>query len=665
MTAPTIVTNDQTSSSDSEILSAAQKAVSRLHGLGNVYQVTDRILSSGKVDVRVEYHELPVAAWTNGTTITVNAREINSVDAASVERMNGLNAHELAHVLYTPRRGTSLVTWVIDNGYHRAFNILEDQRIETLLTARYPSTAPWLSATIARWVLSDESAKETGYLFVRGRKFLSGRLRGALRAEFSRQDLLPEIDSILDEYRTLVFGQDYDRARGLIERFNVVLSEVEQTQDENNPQGAGATKCPHSHGERPEEILNDGRPSGVSSQRNDADRADDGEPEEVPPAPQSSDDDDEQDAVDDPQNAEDDESEDDWDDESEEDGAGGSGDEDESGEDTDGSGQPGDRGQPGDTSQSGSNASESDDAQDGEPSDGVGNGPGSDRTLEDVAQAVLDEIRNDSEVRDDIRRTQRQIQAQGGADILGKSNWKPRSPLPEYARLLGGLRKSLTRLVAKADPGWESRQSSGRVNALRWAQERDLDTAFDLWDEGVHDAVDMEVVILIDESGSMHNVIEAAANAMWVVKRALDRIGASTTVIGFDNDCRTLYHRRDKANGQVRYSFHSGGTDPTDGLQQAAQIFASSRRTQKILIMLTDGDWYNRHDDQTSGDEYIARFNSNGVTTALGYIDSRGVPVEYVNGHGCALKATVSGTTLVTFVSTIVSTAIKARLRGR
>lgn len=656
MSTPTIAVSTDISKSDEDILSPEQKAIARIRGLGHVYQTTDRILSGGTVDVRVEHHPIDVSAWTDGSTITINAAVVTKVDAESVERMNGLNAHELAHVLYTPRKGTSLVSWVLDHGYHQAFNLLEDQRIESLLTGRYPSTAPWLSATIARWVLSGESTKDTGYLYVRGRKYLDGRLRGALRASFIRQDLLSDIDRVIDEYRTLVFGADYDRARELIAEFAVIMNEVIDTaQQQQAPQDGGSVvTCPHGHGQRPDDVLSSGRPKGVSEQRRDSDRMDDGDREQVPSTPQSTrapdiDDDDEFDD----ESAGFGDSDDDFDD-----GEGDTSSEGESEGDNDTSSAPASGTPSGAPSPSASTPST-------EPGDGAGIESGSDTTVEEVAQQVLNEILNDAEIRDDIRRTQRQIQAQGGGDTLKKSDWVPRAPLPEYARLLGGLRKSLTRLVAKADPGWESRQSSGRVNALRWAQERNLDTAFDLWDEGVHDAVDMEVVILIDESGSMQTVIEQASNAMWVVKRALDRIGASTTVISFDDQCRTLYHRRDKANGQVRFAFHSGGTDPTDGLEQAAQIFAGSRRSQKILILLTDGDWYQRYEGVTAR-EYIARLNSAGVTTALGYISGReGLSFENVKSHGCGLKAVVSGPTLATFISSIVSTSIKSRLRGR
>ena len=58
----------------------------------------------------------------------------------SVANLRGLNFHELSHILYTPRQGSEIVTWVKENDLFKAFNALEDQRIETLFTSRFPST---------------------------------------------------------------------------------------------------------------------------------------------------------------------------------------------------------------------------------------------------------------------------------------------------------------------------------------------------------------------------------------------------------------------------------------------------------------------------------------------------------------------------------------------
>ena len=656
------------------ILTPQQKQAERLRALAGTYQTTDRILSGEGLTVVVEQNDnAPAAAWTDGSQITFNSARVKEIDASSVERMNGLNFHELSHVLYTPRRGTSLVSWVLDHQYTEEFNLLEDQRIEALLTARYPATVPWLSAAIARWVL-DGKAAPTGYLFVRGRKYLDGRLRGALRATFIAPELLPRVDSVIDEYRTLAFSQDFDKAKPLITEFAEILRELRQSPDfpQNTESGdsmqdmTGAPD-PNGHGCRPQDVLSGGRPKGVSEQRQAAQRVDDGE-DEVTPTPQP----DQPSDTDADGSGQGDQSYDD-DDSDQGTGAGegqpnGSSDD---GDPTDGAGSSaGDSGAPNQTPSAGTGkADQTEGSQDAQSASGAGNNSGADQIVKAIAQQVLTEIRENPIVAEDIRQRQRQIATAGGADLLKKTQWEHISPLPEYANQSSGLRKALSRLLQKADPGWDSRTSNGRVNPMRWVQERDLDTAFDQWNEGVHDAVDMEVVILLDESGSMGPVMKEAATAMWIVKRALDRIGASTTVITFDDKSRVLYHRRDKATPMVRYSYHSGGTNPVLGLAQAASIFARTRRTQKILIIFTDGEWFaSTGGDEVSSEEYIRRFNVNGVTTALGYIDRHAendYRRSYVNSHGCTISSVVTGPGLVPFISSIVTTTIKRRLVSR
>lgn len=639
----------------SRLLDEQQRQTERLSAAVGVYQKTDRILTGETaLTVRVEQSPAcPAVAWTDGSQITFNATEIDAADVDSVERMNGINFHELAHVLYTPRRGTRLVSWVLDNRCATEFNILEDQRIETLLTARLPSTVPWLQAAIARWVLKSDTGP-TGYLFVRGRRYLDGRLRGALRASFIRQDLLPEIDSIVDEYRLLTFGADYERAKGLIARFAVVMREVRDTPGFPNGAGDAGVSDPNSHEHRPEPVLSSGRPKGIGEQTEDAKRAarSESDPEQVPSTPSSG-------------------------------PSGGSGHDDADEPESPGSSSGGDDDSTDAVEDSGyAGSADAPSAKGGQSTDttqvdrdtthgtGAGLNEGAEDVLRQIAQTVLDEIRNDVEVRTEIRRTQQQIAAAGGSDILKQTQYELRQPTGIYPTLFASLRKSLSRLLTKADPGWESRTSSGKVNPGRWMRERDIETAFDMWDDGVNDAVDMEVVILLDESGSMGTRMVEAANAMWVIKRALDRINASTTVITFDNQSRVLYHRREKATGEVRYSYHGGGTDPVDGLSQAGRIFARTNHSQRILVLLTDGEFadHRTDDDGVSADEWIERMGRNGVTTAFGFIGNPGWTRkvgDHDRAHGCQLAAAVNGASLVDFVSQIVTTAIRQRLVGR
>lgn len=652
--------------SEAKILSAKQKQRDRLQSLANNYQGADRILTGESLHVKITEDEAgPAVAWTDGTTIWINGALITAVDYQSIERMNGINFHELSHVLYTPRRGTSLVQWILDNAYHSAFNILEDQRIETLLTTRYPSSVPWLTTAIARWVLAGDSA-DTGYLFVRGRKFLSGRLRGALRATFVRQDLLAEVDQIVDEYRLLAFPGDYEDSKPLIERFAAILREVTPTGQGTG--GNGEIACPHSHDTRPIQVLTSGRPKGPTEQKVTRDQVRSAEPEEKPeekpePTPEEKPETDESDSEkSEDKGDEPDFGDDDLDDEFDIDEEFGFGDLDDEGDKGDdegsspikgtGQGQSGDK--PGEPSDS--------------PSNAAGNEAGSlENILTDIAKEVLAEVLDNDEVREDIRRMQRQLRGNGGSDILDKSTWEAQPPLAEFGQQFGKLFRILDRLRQSADPGWQDRQTNGRINAERWNREADITSAFDLWDEGVHDVTSMEVVLMVDESGSMSSCINQAVSAMWVIKRALDKVDASTTVITFDDQSRTLYHRTEKATTDVRYSFHGGGTNPVDGFAQAARIFQRTEKVQKVLICFTDGEWYQSTDEEgVSTDEYIKRLNEAGVITALGFIKSGGYGSHRGgNSHGVQIHKTVTPDGLIPFVQGIVTESIKRTIGRR
>lgn len=650
----------------------------RAANMAKVYQGANRILTGERLTcVTAKSGPNAPAAWTDGAEITFNLDAIGEIDFANLVKYHGINFHELSHVLYTPRKGTALVKQVIDEGLYRAFNILEDQRIETLFVSQYRSAAPWLTAAILQWVLR-AGAADTGYLFVRGRRYLPGTLRGALRKSFAHQHLLAEVDEIIDAYRLLVFPTDYDAAIDLIRRFAVILRQT----------NAGSTPDPHhSTTEDEDDMVDKGRPSGVGEQRQARDKADEGEPESLPSKDETDDDDDwdeddwdEDDWDDDDSDADDDDLSEDTDADSES----------ESGSDADGSdadgesesdetGEQGDRA--GNSAGTQSDAPSSDERPD-QPVEGNGGGNGaggiSDGEIKDLAEQLLGDITSSKEIRDEVRRTQRLISGGDASDILDRARYSAWGVRADYAQKQSNLARSLANLLKSADPGWHKGERSGRVNARRWVQDRDYSTAFDRWDEGVHDAVDMEVVILIDESGSMGYIMEQALNAAWVIKRTLDGIGASTTVITFDTESRILYHRNEKAEASsLRYSYSGGGTTPIGGLEQATRIFSRTRKTQRILIVFTDGDWQHEWYDRktyryvsavdSNGNDantVIANLKRSGVVTALGYIGASG-PLNPNRAHNCSIASGVGVDTLVPFMTSIVKSVIKQRLRGR
>lgn len=590
----------------------------RLSALARVYQGMDRILTGGPVEVEVAYEEEAGApAWSTGDRIVINGAKVEELDFDDIARLHGLNVHELAHVMYSPRQGTTFMAAVFDEDLASTSNLLEDQRIETLLTGLYPSTRPWLQATVARWILNnDAEALAQAYVLVQGRRYLPKQIRSAVRALWSHPEVLDEVDEIIDRYRLLTYPADYQEGLELTRRLQRILDQI-QVDPQDSPD-------PFGHGDRPVKVLSKGRPKSNSQQRQARDRA------EV-----------------------DDEKEDN--------------------ETSSGEGE-----QKPETDEAADSASPSQGQDADDPADersGGQSGAGDDEAdvesaveaLMEQAADLIDEVMSDREVRKEVQRTQRQISGRGAGDELAGANGvSERQPSPEYQELSRRFRRVLERLIRQADPGWTTRESSGRLNVLRWAQEGDAQSAFDRWDDGVHDAADLEVVILLDQSGSMANRIHRAVDSMWATKRALDSIDAATTVLCFSNESRTLYRSSEKASAQARYVYDGGGTNPVDALRQAAEIFQYSSRQQKILLVFTDGEWHAYTDNyEMSSNAYIERMNRAGVMTALGFIPDDEWPSTDFNSHGCKVSGLVNADSLVSFVQTIVTTSIRQRLSRR
>ena len=605
---------------DEQILDAFE-VDQRLRALSSIYQLTDSIIAGERLKISVVQNPSPIPAWTTGTEIFFNALNVDTRDFYDVVKLHGLNFHELAHVLYSPRAGTSLLQWVIENSMFMSFNILEDQRIESLLTTRYPSTAPWLTAAVMRWVLQEPEALDRGYLFLRGRRFLPGEMRGMLRARFARQDLLPELDRIIDTYRRLVFPTDYDQAQALVRAFDELLREVMPDQ---------STPDPNGHHHHPENVPNSGRPAPVKQQRELRDRM--------------------------------------------------------SQERQDEGNEQGDGDEEGDQQPSPSDAQDSKQDQPSPDSDSdnghdAGLGSSDRDPFEDIErlEEMLEEILDRDDVRNDVTRHLRQISVATGGENLATAQWFPEAPLPGYPAMANRLARTLERLREESDPGWIREQDFGRLNVVRWATERDVETAFDRWDEGVSDAVDIEAVIMLDISGSMSGVVQQAYNAMWVLKRAFDSVDMSTTVLLYSDDSSTLYRSDERADGDVRVAWGGGGTDALPALQEATRILAASERRHKMLIALTDGQWYPGVDMYgLTADEYITKLNDAGVHTALGYIteteDRRGNPhpveqqkewFDKYGHHGCRYEAQARGEALVPFIGDIVTGLIRSQILAR
>ena len=595
-----------------------------------------------KVIVNVEHSTMQAPAWSGASTVTFNSRVIGELnDAKSIAGVKGLDLHEISHILYTSREGSELFEYVRDNNYFMAFNALEDQRIETLFTAKYPSTIDWFTATILIHFVDKPESFTNSYPLLRGRRYLPVELRARSRNAYPHQDQIDELCAVVDEYRTLLFPADTEKGKELIARFHDLLPKGDGTGtgtgtgegESVQPAGTGEGGCtvrvkindPFGHGDRPQEGLEssaDSRPVPPRKQEKDRDRSqqldkeDDAElAEKLKSKP----------VIDVDINDID------------------FGDEDS--EDSD---------QDSDSDQS---------------SDSAGNSAGDsagdliNTLIEDLLENVLDS--NETEINNILRQI-------GGLPSLATNNSKEpesnefRDLTPDSNTFQASLSfgRELERLKASFDPAWDKYESQGRLSAHRYLRGDDLDTVFDQWNEGRENATEIECVILLDNSGSMNgHKASSAYKAMYAIKKALDRVNANTTVITFNDRANTLYRATDRVTNTIRDAGVGGGTSADEAIKYATKLLAETEKPVRIFFAITDGDWSG---DQKVNHDTIKRMARAGVLTAFAYIPESGETVEPLTdqkSHYCEIASVIRNPfDLVYMAKSIVKYAISRRL---
>jgi hypothetical protein len=597
------------------------EAIGRLR---RVFQRADRVLVGERVNVEIA-SDGPAPAWSDGSTITLNTAEITASDIASLIQVHGLNYHEVCHILYTPRQNSDLSQWVRASYFWPAFNMLEDQRIETLLVGRYPSVAPYLTATVLRWLASTPEQVASNYVLVRGRRYLPLEVRKTFRRAFEDQALIPTICKIVDAYRTLVLPRDNETAKILIEAFTrQVLREM-----------SGPPQAPCEGGRK----ATGGRPQAQSEQDKDAKKAkaqdasaeDEADSDEPTPADEQPD----ADSDDEGEGADGESTKD-----ADEDGEGGSSDEssDEGNESGSGKGDgagesEGEGGESSDTGKGGkTGGQQADGREDSEgegPSSpdsqggGAGTSNGQDsKSVSDVLSEALDAIENDTDVRAEMEGKQRVISKGDGAydSKVPDGDFRTDSIDPATKVSQRKFQDVLRALVEDCEPGWERETPSGRLNVGRIMQGCEMDEAFDRWAEG-NDGSDLEVVALYDNSGSMRSLggHQNATIAAYIIQKSVKAIGGDCTSITFGNTTATLYRNTDTVSNTVlRATGYHGGTEVHYALEEAERIMRASRRKNRLVIIVTDGDW--AYSDEC--DAILRRIEATGAHTSLAFTNT-------------------------------------------
>ena len=573
-----------------EVQDLVEREQGELSAVCIVYGKADRIItrnSAVSVVVHKPTYEEPhfegIAGWSDGKKITFNKDVVSLLSETDIPALNGLNYHELSHLLYTPRGGSEFVTWVMDNKFGVAFNYLEDARIETLMTARFPSTRLFLESNFMRYVAGDDTNNASLFLLSRGRKYVPLSIRQKIADLFVAErglEMATEVADIIDTYRTLVLPRDMKEAKPLIERFAKIVGKGNMgngtSASEAGEGGEGGTaevECPSDCTNRAP--MKYGRPLGVNEQSADAKKAKaSGKSEELR-------------KVDNKELLQ--------------------------GGNTEGENII-------ETNRVADSFMEQDTRQ-------------TERSLADLLEQRAKDIRSNDEVKREVREFREAVASndehRNSVRVARYTNMTPTEVNAQggrngdYPLIAEQFGRELERLEIDNEPNWDKEKPSGRLNVQRTmnAGLNDIDRLFDQWSE-VDYGTEIEAVILLDNSGSMGGRIQRASASVWAIKRGLERIYANTTVFSFNSGSRVLYASDEKTTFDVIRTVHAGGTtNPVRALEEAKQIFNLTNRTTKLLFIITDGGF----DYAEPCDNLIKQFNEDGVITStifLGYIDS-------------------------------------------
>lgn len=572
----------------------------RLNKTSAVYQRANRIITGdSELEVTIVSEEedtddpITSPARNNGKEIQFNSNLIENLDTTTITSLSGLNYHEVAHVLFTPRAGSNLGKYVHDNRLVRAFNILEEGRVETLLTNKYPATRLFLEATISDYVLKhDPSDWADSFLVTTGRKHLALELRQMICDKFIAKhgvDMAERLHRIIHEYRTLAFPRDFDRAKELCRELSVYVGLDEPKKGNGGGQGrnngsdssegqASNNKLVNSPCDMDRPLLHKGRVTGGKEQ------------EEL-------------------QNKE--------------------------------SNNPikkenlsNDSGNLSDHNASENGAGD----YEGEERDFTSD----DKVMADKLNRRLKEIENNERVKREVKDTRDSII---GSDEVRTSIPKAKAemfaPSPTaivYARRFG---QELERIARDNDPHWDRFLPSGKLNISRTMNPdvNAIGQMFDVWDTG-NDNTEIEACILIDNSSSMGGMMRPVCETAWIIKRGIESIEGKVSVFSFCHESKILYDGNERAKPRdYRYIHSTGSTNPIQGLLETQRIFDNTDKPNRILFIVTDGEWGN----EELCDKVIAQMqNESNVLVCvvyIGYYDGvHEVMLQAKNGDEGAIK---------------------------
>jgi hypothetical protein len=575
--------------------------LNKYNAIAGVYQTADSILTGASVDVRIaDFTEFQGGEQTHamthndGQTIYINEKYLSKLSDEMLLSLNGMNYHEVAHLLFTPRMGSEFLKTIVAENLLPAFNILEDNRVDTFLSARFPSVrASLIGSTLSALATGNP---EGAFLLTRGRRFLPIDLRQISANAFINAygaTLTKQVADIIDEYRFLALPNGSDSKRGieLVREFAKLLDLYGQGNSSNSNQSESG------------ESGESGESSESGGCKFDSDSISDKScSERLPMKSGRNESGKKQSQISERAKASDGNA-----------------------EDIDGNGES--DGNESDTQSKGNTEQES--GESGNPNasyktDGtINESPASiNEQLANTVERAIKDVLNSSQAKQELKQVRNAIREIDTVhNGLGNARSIDATIDPEYRIIARAFADELTQLQIDSDPAWQRHTPTGKLNVQRTMNMdiNDINILFDRWSEG-NEAFDIEAVILVDTSGSMGSQINEASKAVWTIKRSLESIDANVTAYTFDDESQVLYKADESAKAtEYRSAFAGGSTDPSQALLEAERIFQTTRKKTKLLFIVSDGEWFN----ETRCNDTIQRINAiEGASTSAVFITS-------------------------------------------
>lgn len=541
----------------------------RISRLARELRLTNQILSTDLDTVSV-VDTGPAPAWTSldGDHVSFAAKRMPRLDRrVDVAVWLGTNAHELGHVLFSPRKGSPLMQRIIEGeqlmlkGITQLHNIVEDQREERLMLARF---APWRSYLTAALGFHLKADDMSAWLLMAGRTWLPDKVRAEAQARFVMawgRATADEVEGLIGDYQRLVDPGDSeaDEAWAVLERLHALF------------EGHMPTLPPTCT------VMEGGEP-------------DTGEAGEGAPAAA---------------------------DEAGDEGGTGS-----SGEDGDGDDGMGDA--EGDDADGGSGEAGGAGTQPGKGGGDIG------KQLRNAAKRQIDtaddESADDLDAIIDAMRYGRPGDEAEGDEPIGRLD----VATDEARRLHREVGDALLDLKDLSEPGWIKRVDSGRLSPKRLASGADPDTLFDRYEPGQMDASELDVMLLLDVSGTMAGSTHPLAEATWAIRHAVDDLEGECTVLTWDSGPhRVLAKAGERPDERMFVPSALGGTVPTSALREAYGRLADSQARNRLMVIITDGDWGG---DVRQAHAVIEAMRDEGIITVCALLGHRVRAGEF---HSC------------------------------